>query len=228
MTMRTYLSHCSLLLALVLMTLPLVAQSPNPRPSGTPHLGRQNDLITMAQNSAREKTTDYGRCIDEARQMAIAGTLRNYDFRLSVAVMILAGIFVICIAWLQRERRQIIDSTGRLVAIYQNQLATGQKSYRELHTKFTQFISEFEREKEPRMPTRFTPARDDAKDPGADVKSKPGSAPAQPVSQTPDSSDGTNQTPSMAETMASLRAQLSAVTQQLEQERGRNRKLRGE
>jgi hypothetical protein len=176
----------------------------------------------------KSTTTDYGRCIEDWRRIAIESSIYEFSFWVNIVTLAALVGFSFWILRLKGERRQLIFSTAQLVAKYQNQLATGHENYQRLHAVYRQYLEELDREKEPKLTLKTPQPRSrntgDQRDASGDVKDVSVAA----VTASPDHAPAANPSAVSDAAFQSLRQQISALTQQLEQERQKNRKLRGE
>lgn len=179
-------------------------------------------------NQLNRKNLDFGQCIEDGRRIAIESTIYEFGFWVNLGTMATVVGFFFYIMRLRGERKQILVSTAQVVAKYQNQLSTGQKHYKELYEAYRQYMDDLDREKEPKLAAKAPLPKGrnagDQREKTGDLKAVPIAVTAAPPDQPPAASqpavnDGAFQ---------SLRQQITALTQQLEQERQKNRKLRGE
>ena len=220
---------CSIVLALSLLTpVAFTGQVPasNYDPAAQSRGQHQNpfDFSKLFKST----TTDYGRCIEDWRRIAIESSI--YEFSSWVNVVTLAAL-VGCFFWILRlkgERRQLIFSTAQVTVKYQNQLATGHENYQRLHEVYRQYLEELDREKEPKLALKAPQSRSknagDQRETAGDVKDVSVAV----VTASPDYTPATNPSAVSDAVFQSLRQQITTLTQQLEQERQKSRKLRGE
>jgi len=175
----------------------------------------------------KSTTTDHGRCIEDWRRIAIESTIYEFSFWVNVVTLaaLVGGFF--WILRLKGERRQLIFSTAQVAAKYQNQLATGHENYQRLHAVYRQHLEELDREKEPKLtlkPQHRSRNAGDQRENAGDVKD----VSAAVVTASPHYIPAANPSAVSDAVFQSLRQQITTLTQQLEQERQKNRKLRGE
>lgn len=218
----------SLRIALVILLLPtavIMGQTAPAHAAPTPHLGRQTGLVDSMKQGSTARGIDYGQQFEEARNVLVESTIKSYEFWITVLALSLNLALVFYVRYLDAVRKQVLRSTARLVATYQSQLATGQRSYLLLQQNYSKFKDDFEEEKEPRLSTR--PPAQKARN-AHDTRAIPADPP------TPTTVAGSPQPPSSPtaapaeETVLSMRRQITTLTHQLEEERQKNRKLRGE
>lgn len=219
-------SCSSLLLAFVLLAPVVGAQTPTSRSDPAPaHPSLQRKSIVDSFGLINSRNTDYGQCIEDARRIGIESTVDSVSFWSNVVALVTAFGFLVYILQLRKQRTQMLWSTAQLVAKYQNQLSAGQQSYQHLHKEYSQFLEELEQQKEPKLTLKSSAAR--GRNPGENRDNGPAVA-VQPEPRVADQRQGLNQSPMRDDTVASLRQQVSSLTHQLEQERQKNRRLRGE
>lgn len=201
------------------------AQTQPATPSATPHLGWQKSLIDFYSSSQNSRRVDYGPYIEEWRKVAISNTLESYDFWVAIVSLVLSGALFVYILHTRKKQNEIMVSTAQLISTYHNQLSTGQRAYQRLQEQYRKFLNAFELEKEPRLsakpPAQKPRAASDNRGNGADQAAKP-------VVSNPDSTPQANGSAESQESFDSMRRQISVLSQQLELERQKNRKLRGE
>ena len=200
----------------------------NPAPV---HPSQQSKSVVDSLGTINRQDTDYGQCIEDARRIGIESTIESYSFWSNVGALTAALVFFVYILQLKRERRQMLSSTAQLVTRYQNQLSTGHQNYQHLHQEYSQFLRELEEGKEFKLSARSPASRGrnagENKDGSGDSKAKAVTV-ATPEPPAADQNQSPEQSTARAETLASMRQQLATLTQQLDQERQKNRKLRGE
>ena len=194
------------------------------RPSG----GQQKSFFDFLIQSKSQKT-DLGKCIEDVRRIGIESTIDNFKYWSNIVALVTALGFFLYILKLRGQRKQILVSTAQALTKLQNQLATGHQNYQQLYKAYSQYLQEFDREKEPKLPLKSAVSRGrnavEHKDSGGDLNA----APAAVVVVAPlDQTQALNQPGVSDATFSSLRQQITTLTQQLEQERQKNRKLRGE
>jgi hypothetical protein len=218
----------SLWIALVMaLLLPAVfmGQTTPAHGAPTPDLGRQPGLLDSMKQASTARGVDYGQQIEDVRNVLVESTIKSYEFWITVLSLSLNLALLSYVVYLDAVRRQVIRSTARLVATYQSQLATGQRSYLLLEQNYSKFRDDFEQEKEPRISTR--PPVQKARNAG-DTRVIP-TDPRTPilVAGSPQPLSSTTAAPA-EEAVVSMRRQITTLTHQLEEERQKNRKLRGE
>ncbi|HET6842831.1 MAG TPA: hypothetical protein VFK06_14305 [Candidatus Angelobacter sp.] len=220
---------CSIVLAFSLLTsVAFTGQVPASRyDPGAQSRGQHQNPFDFSK-LFKSTTTDYGRCIEDWRRIAIESSIYEFSFWVNGVTMVaLLG----CFCWILRlkgERRQLIFSTAQVTAKYQNQLTTGHENYQRLHAVYRQHLEELDREKEPKLALKAPQFRSknagDQRETAGDVKDVSVAV----VTASPDYTSAANPSAISDAVFQSLRQQITTLTQQLEQERQKNRKLRGE
>lgn len=206
MTRRLFFS-----LLFIVLASPMLVPQGNPRqPSATPHSGRQKSLLDFYTSSANSRKVNYGQAIEEWRKVAIANTFESFDFWVTVMALGLAGTLFLYALYLSQARRQTLLSAADLVAKYQNQLAASQRAFARLHEEYAKSLNAFEIEKEPKL------------------SAKPQAQKPRSANEATEPSPQSNGSPQPDQSFVSMRQQIAVLTQQLEAERQKNRKLRGE
>ncbi len=158
----------------------------------------------------------------------IESTIYELLFWVNVATLGALISFFFYIMRLRGERKQLISSTAKVVTGYQNQLSTGHANYHRLHEEYRKYLDELDREKEPKLAQKMPQLKSrnagDPRESGSELKSAPVAVMAAPGDQT----QAVNQSAGNDAIFRSLQQQITVLTQQLEQERQKNRKLRGE
>jgi hypothetical protein len=179
-------------------------------------------------NHLNSKNLDVGQCIEDGRRIAVESSIREFSFWVNVATMGTLVGFFFWILQLKGERKQLLVSTAQVAAKYQNQLAAGHINYQRLHEAYRKYLDDMDREKEPKLGLRAPQPKGrnagDQRETAGDLKAVPVAV----MAALPDRPQAVNQPAGSDATFQSLRQQITALTQQLEQERQKNRKLRGE
>lgn len=213
------------LVTLLLLPAVIMGQSALADAAPTPHLGRQPSLADSARQGATARGIDYGQQFEEARNLLVESTIKSYQFGIAVLSLSLNLALVFYVLYIDAVRRQVLRSTARLVATYQSQLATGQRSYLLLQENYSKFKDDFEQEKEPRLSTR--PPVQKARN-AHDARAIPADPPTPTrVAGCPEPPSSPTAAPA-EETVLSMRRQITILTHQLDEERQKNRRLRGE
>ena len=218
----------SLWIALVMaLLLPAVfmGQTAPAHSAPTPHLGWQPGLFDSIKQGSSSHGADYGRRIEEVRNAIVDNTIKSYEFWITVLSLSLNLALSFCVVYLDAVRRQVIRSTARLVATYQSQLATGQRSYLLLEQNYSKFRDDFEQEKEPKISTR--PPVQKSRNAGDTRAIAANLSTPTVVVGAPQPLSSPTAAPA-EEAVVSMRRQITTLTHQLEEERQKNRKLRGE
>lgn len=188
----------------------LVSQGHPAQPSATPHSGRQKSLLDFYTSSQNSHKANDGQAIEEWRKVAIANTFESFDFWVTIMALALAGTLFLYALYLAQAKRQTVISAADLLAKYQSQLAASQRAFERLQEEHAKSLHAFEIEKEPKLS-----AKPQAQKP-RNANDATGAAPQ------------SNGTPQPDQTVVSMRHQIAVLTQQLEIERQKTRKLRGE
>ncbi len=193
------------------------------RPSG----GHQQSFFDFLIQSKSRKP-DLGQCIEDVRRIGIESTIDNFNYWSNIVALVTVLGFFLYILKLRGQHKQTLVSTAQALTKLQNQLVTGQQNYQQLFKAYSQYLQEFDREKEPKLPLKSAVSRGrnagDQRDIVGDMKAAPAAVVVAPLDQT----QALNQPAVSDATFSSLRQQITTLTQQLEQERQKNRKLRGE
>jgi hypothetical protein len=193
------------------------------RPSG----GQQKSFFDFLVQSKSQKS-DLGKCIEDVRRIGIESTIDNFNYWSNIVALVAALGLFLYILKLRCRHKQTLVSTAQALTKLQNQLATGHQNYQQLYKAYSQYLQEFDREKEPKLPLKSAVSRGrnagDQRDIVGDLKAAPAAVVVAPLDQT----QALNQPAVSNDTFSSLRQQITTLTQQVEQERQKNRKLRGE
>jgi hypothetical protein len=194
---------------------------------GATSRGQQRNPLDFL-NQLNRKNTDLGQCIEDARRIAIESSIYELLFWVNVGTLATVIGFFLYILRLKGERKQMLVSTAQVLAKYQNQLATGHENYQRLHAVYREYLDDLDREKEPKLTVKLPQLKGknavDHRETARDVKA----APVAVMTVSPDQTQTANQAAVNDAVFQSLRQQITTLTQQLEQERQKNRKLRGE
>jgi len=217
------------------------ASAPHYDPAPSRSNPQSKGLVDFALSRLNPQNTDYGQCIEDARRIAIRGTLENYYFWSNlIALSAGFGLFLYAVH-LKRGRQQILLSTARILAEYQNQLATGNDKFHQMEREYSQFLRELEQLKEPRFASKSSPPKarsSNGNSPDSGSASKTASVAVAPHA-TP-SANGDYRTlkeensivrqenARLKETNTNQQATINSLMRQLGQERDKNRKVRGE
>jgi hypothetical protein len=215
-----------LLLAVFLLAQAVTAQATASHydPSSI-HQGRQQkSFLEFALGQVNPENANYGQCIEDARRIGIESTIVNYYFWSNAVAMTAVPMLSCYAVLLTRRRRHELLKAARVLAQYHNQHIYEEEKYQSLRAKYLQLQKEIEQELKYPPKASATKSRSvfENRDNGKDTRSSTTAAvgvAAVPLEQ---------QVFQANQTVATLRQQMTTLTQRLEAEQQKNRKLRGE
>jgi hypothetical protein len=178
---------------------------------------------------------DYGQRIEEARQSFIDDSILSLEFwgnTLPVIVLLITfGMFVRQDN--ERKRREIL--VAEVLAWYHNGLVDAHQEHSGLLAKYQQMKKIFDDQREAKLAEGAQPVRSNSLPPGTGKKESRGSGqPAQPPAsgieqQSKNDLENIQQQLTREKNLASsLRQQISSLGRRLEEEKEKNRSLKGE
>ncbi len=230
------LSSKTLRIAALFLVSCAAAQSPRPvydPAPGKPHK-HYDSFVDFALKQINSQDIDYGQRIAEVRQNAIHGTIMSLEFwsnALPVIVLLIAFGMIVR-QDNERRRREIV--VAEVLAWYHNGLVDAHREHSGLLTKYRQLKKVFDDQMEAKLAERVHPAKSDSQ-PGSGKKDPriPGqqAQPLAPGTEQQSKSDLENiqqQLTREKNLASSLRQQISSLGRRLEEEKEKNRSLKGE
>lgn len=216
-----------LLLAACLGTAQTPTSSHAPAPAS--HKGPQKSFIDFVFSRINSKDIDYGQRIEDLRSTALEATVLDFGFWTDIVAAGVLGMTFIIIYWQYRQNQRVRFSTTRIVTGYRNELAVARDHIAKLSAEYARLKTVADEQVEAALVSR-PPAskRENASGNGAG-KGASSSAQSAVEQHLREDNDKLNQQLRRAnETIGNLRQQTGTLTQRLEEEQQKNRRLRGE